>query len=205
MITSTLLKRALRGLVVGFAGVVFLPSLFAHCDTLDGPVVTAGRCALEERNVNLALIWVQKADETEIVRGFEHALAVRKLGAEARQLADRFFLETLVRVHRAGEGAPFTGLKPAGGDLGPAVPAGDKAIETGDVEPLARLLASDLHRGLEVQFKAVLSRRKFRANDVPAGREYVRAYVSYIHYVEALHAAMNTAAHAHRAEPQAHH
>ena len=39
---------------------------FAHCDAMDGPVVRAAQDALETRNVELALIWVQKEDETEI-------------------------------------------------------------------------------------------------------------------------------------------
>ena len=87
---------------------------FAHCDGLDGPVVTAAQRALETRNPALVLIWVQEKDEREIQNAFEQTLAVRALGPQARALADRFFFETLVRVHRAGEGAPFTGLEPAG-------------------------------------------------------------------------------------------
>jgi hypothetical protein len=92
---------------------------FAHCDGLDGPVVKAAQRALETRNPALALIWVQEKDEREIQNAFDQALAVRELSPQAKALADRFFFETLVRVHRAGEGAPFTGLKPAGRDLGP--------------------------------------------------------------------------------------
>lgn len=61
---------------------------------------------------------------------------MRKLSLEARQLADMHFFETLVRLHRAGEGAGFTGLKPAGRDLGPAIPAADKALRDANVEPL---------------------------------------------------------------------
>ena len=99
----------------------------AHCDGLDGPVVKAAQRALETRNAALVLIWVQEKDEREIQAAFEQTLAVRELSAQARQLADRFFFETLVRVHRAGEGAPFTGLKPAGQDLGPADEGQDRA------------------------------------------------------------------------------
>jgi hypothetical protein len=94
---------------------------FAHCDSLDGPVVKAAQKALATRNPALVFIWVQEKDEREIQQAFEQTLAVRALSPEARNLADRFFFETLVRVHRAGEGAPFTGLKPAGLDLGPAI------------------------------------------------------------------------------------
>src|SRR5688500_19465100 len=105
---------------------------FAHCDGLDGPVVDAAQEALKTNNVNLVLIWVKKDDEHEIRKAFTQTVAVRKLSDEARELADRSFFETLVRVHRAGEGAPFTGLKPAGQDLGSAVPAARKARRDGN-------------------------------------------------------------------------
>src|SRR4030095_15629864 len=93
----------------------------AHCDGLDGPVVKAAQRALETRNPALVLIWVQEKDEPDIRKAFEQTLAVRELSPQARERADRFFFETVVRVHRAGEGAPFTGLKPASRDLGPAI------------------------------------------------------------------------------------
>lgn len=55
-------------------------------------------------------------------------------------MADNYFFETLVRVHRAREGAPYTGQKPAAPDFGPAIPAGAKALEAGPVEPVVKLL-----------------------------------------------------------------
>ena len=85
-----------------------------HCDGMDGPVVKAAQKALEIGNVNLVLIWVQKADETEIRNAFAQTMQVRKLSPEAKALADRYLFEALVRLHRVGEGAPYTGLKPAG-------------------------------------------------------------------------------------------
>lgn len=77
-------------------------SAFAHCDGLDGPVAKAAFQALDAGNVNQVLIWVKKNDETEIKHAFEHALSVRKLSPAAKELADRYFLEALVRVDRAG-------------------------------------------------------------------------------------------------------
>src|ERR1051326_7561606 len=117
--------------------VLFMIGLFqpnqaiAHCDGLDGPVVKAAQKALESGNVNPVLIWVLKKDEGEIKKAFQKTLAVRKLNPQAKELADMYFFETLVRIHRAGEGEPYTGLKPAGRDLEPAIPAADKAIESG--------------------------------------------------------------------------
>ena len=174
--------------------------LAAHCDGLDGPVVKAAERALAEANVNLALIWVQKHDEAEIKRVFEKTLAVRKLGPEAKELADLYFFETLVRVHRAGEGAPYTGLKPAGRDLGPAVALGDAALETGELEPVLHLLSTEMKQGLHEHFKHVLAKKKFSKSDVEAGRAYVKAYVAYIHYVEGMHQAASGASNRHPAE-----
>ena len=91
--------------------------VLAHCDSLDGPVVKAAQLALDARNPAFALMWVQPKDEPEIQTAFERTLTVRSLSPQAQELADRFFFETLVRVHRAREGAPFTGLKPAGRGL----------------------------------------------------------------------------------------
>jgi hypothetical protein len=99
-------------------------------------MVAAARHALDENNANLVLIWVKKDREPEIKVAFDKAVSVRKLNPAAKEMADMYFFDTLVRVHRAGEGAPFTGLKSAGTDLGPATPAADKAITTGNVQRL---------------------------------------------------------------------
>jgi hypothetical protein len=172
----------------------------AHCDGLDGPVVGAARQALDSGNISRALIWVQKNDEAEIRDAFEHARAVRKLGPDAKHLADSHFFETLVRVHRAGEGAPYTGLKPAGRDLGPAVPAADKAIETGSVEPVVKLLTEAVRKSVHEQFDEAAAGRKFRADDVEAGRKHVAAYVEYVHHVERIYDATRAPAHAEHAQ-----
>lgn len=157
-----------------------------HCDGMDGPVVLLAKKALETGNVKLVLPWVRAQDEDEIRHAFDHASAVRKLGPQARELADKHFFETLVRIHRAGEGAPFTGLKPAGRDLGPAIPAADRALEDGSVDAVVRLVTDAVAGGIREHFQAAWSKRRFDPNDVKAGREYVEAYVPYIHFVERL-------------------
>lgn len=176
----------------------------AHCDTLDGPVVVLARKALATGDVNLVLPWVRKSDEPEIRQAFTHTLSVRKLGPQARQLADSFFFETLVRLHRLSEGAPYTGLKPAGLDLGPAIPEADKALKTESTAALEKLLTSEMRKGLATHFHAALSRKGFDPKDVAAGREYVKAYVLYIHYVEALWESATSSAAGHYPEPAAH-
>jgi hypothetical protein len=182
---------ALAGLSLGGARV------WAHCDGLDGPVVTAAREALDSGNVNRVLIWVRDEDESEIRAAFDETMTVRKLGAEARALADRYFFETLVRVHRASEGAPFTGLKPAGRDLGPAIPAADKAIADGSEAALAHLLTEAMRHGLRTHFRAVMEKKDFSPDDVAAGRDYVEAYVPFIHYVERMYDAAARASEGH--------
>jgi len=178
-------------------------NLFAHCDGMDGPVVTAAKQALETGDVNLVLIWVSKKDETEIRNAFQKALTVRKLNPEVKELADMYFFETLVRIHRAGEGEPYTGIKPAGRDLGPAVPAADKAIADGKLEPLYKILTDKIHEGLHEKFKEVMKKKDFKKNDVDAGREFVEAYVPFVHYVEALYdAAAKGGGHGHSQEDE---
>jgi len=86
----------------------------AHCDTLNGPVVTAARVALQRGDVTSVLKWVKSTEEREVRDAFRRTMAVRGASAEARDLADLYFFETLVRLHRQGEGEPYTGLKPAG-------------------------------------------------------------------------------------------
>lgn len=186
-----------------FAGAALLsaaPTAKAHCDSLDGPVVKAAQRALAERNVNHAVIWVRPQDEGEIRQAFDRTLAVRGLGPQARELADRYFFEVLVRVHRTGEGAPYTGLKPAGSDPGPAVVAGDQALRAADLEPVLKLLSPALLHRLRERFDAALAKGRFPPNDVDAGRAYVLAYVSYIHFVEAMHHVIHAGAHHHPAD-----
>jgi Family of unknown function (DUF6448) len=93
-----------------------------HCDSLDGPVVTAARRALDAGNVDVVLPFVPEQGEAEVKDVFQSTLQGRQLDDETREVADRLFFETVVRVHRAGEGAPYTGLKPAGLSFGPVIP-----------------------------------------------------------------------------------
>lgn len=165
---------------------MFPDSARAHCDTMDGPVVRDAAKALETGNVNLVLLWVQPEDETEIRHAFEQTLAVRNAGPEAKSLAERYFFETVVRVHRAGEGAPYTGLKPEGSEIETGIAAADEALHHGSSSGLMKALHTELVAGITARFEDALSKKNFDANDVTGGREYVRAYVGFIHYVEGV-------------------
>src|SRR3990172_7514059 len=146
-------------------------SALAHCDTMDGPVVILAKKALEKGDVTLVLPWVAKEKEGEIREAFDLTSAVRGRGAKEKELADRYFFETLVRVHREAEGAPFTGLKPAGLDLGPAIPAADKALETGNPKPLLALIEEKIHEGIHRYYVEAMERKKHAGESMEAGRE----------------------------------
>jgi hypothetical protein len=159
----------------------------AHCDTMDGPVVKEAQAAIEKGDVTPLLKWVKKEDEAEIKAAFKKTVIARRKGAEAKEIADRWFLETLVRIHRAGEGAPFTGLKPAGTDLPHVVVAADKALEGSlPIEEVAKHVSSMVEEGIKKRFAVVAEKKKKAASSVEAGREYVAAYVEYVHFVEGI-------------------
>ena len=160
--------------------------IFAHCDTLDGPVVQDARIALQKQDVTAILKWISKEHESEIRQAFARTLAVRATGKEAQELADLYFFETLVRLHRAGEGAPYTGLKPAS-TIEPAIAAADTALQTGSVDALAEEIGNAVRNGIKKRFKKTLDRKKHADDSVEAGREFVEAYVEYVHFIEAIH------------------
>ncbi|MFY9569768.1 MAG: DUF6448 family protein [Blastocatellia bacterium] len=185
-------------MLAGLLAILIMPvNLLAHCDALDGPVVKAAQKALETGSVNFVLIWVQKQDEGEVKAAFQKTLAVRNLSPEAKELADRYFFETVVRIHRAGEGAPYTGIKAAGLDIGPAIPAADKALEGGSSDHLLRMLTATMQEGVREHFKHTTSLKNFKKDDIESGREYVKAYVVFIHYVERLYEASKSSTHGH--------
>ena len=189
--------------IAALAFVALMPSrVLAHCDGLDGPVVKAARQALVTGNVKLVLIWVQASDEAELRKAFAKTIAVRKLNPEAKELADLYFFETLVRIHRGGEGEPYTGLKPAGRDLGPAIPAADKALDDGSAVALVKMLTDTSAAGIRERFQKALATRSFAQEDVQAGREHVKAYVEFVHHVEALYAAVRGSDHEHSQGPE---
>lgn len=168
----------------------------AHCDALDGPVVVDARHALESGELAPVLKWVAPEGEAEVRHAFELALAVRDQGPEARELADRHFYETLVRVHRAMEGEPYTGLKPAGSVTEPAIVGADRALRTGSVDELVSLVLKDAEAGLRERFRHAVEAQRHAGESVEAGREFVAAYVELIHYAKRLHEdALTDAAH----------
>lgn len=172
----------------------------AHCDAADGPVAAAAVKALDTKNVNLVLPYAPPDAETELTAAFEQALVVRGKGAEARVLADRYFMETAVRLHRAGEHAPYTGLRPAGLDVGPVIPAAEEALASGELEPLLALMTKDLAQAIIGRFAQARASRATKEpparTGVPAARDRVSAELGFIGYVEGIHAALRGGGHA---------
>jgi len=184
-------RNYLARIMVAFFGIVLLctalsKNAFPHCDTLDGPVVQTARVALEKGDVTPLLKWVRPDDEKEIKAAFMKTLTVRRQGDEAKKLADKYFFETLVRVHRAGEGAPYTGLKP-GEAVDPAVALADKALGNGSVDKLVNVLTNAMANGIRERFAKAYENQKHADDSVAAGREFIESYVIFTHYVEGLH------------------
>ena len=158
----------------------------AHCDSLDGPLVTVAKDALEAGNVTPLLKWVTKDDEHDIREFFQKTLTARSQSPEAKELVDGYFLETLVRIHRASEGEPYTGLKPAG-QIAPAEKAADQALEVNSVDELVNDMTQHMAKEIRKRFALAVEKKQYAEDSVEAGREYVEAYVIFLHYIKGLH------------------
>ena len=196
---GTWTRVAVSVAALGSAGLIS-QSAWAHCDTLNGPVVKTARFALDRGEVTPVLKWVKQENEAEIRAAFKRTLAVRSKGAEAKALADTYFFETLVRVHRAGEGAPYTGLKVTPPE--PIIAKADRALETGSVEDLVKAMTHHVATGIRGRFASATEGKNKAEKSVEAGREFVEAYVQYTHYLEGLHRV--AAGHPHHAKAAAH-
>ena len=162
-------------------------TLQAHCDSLDGPVVNAARRAFEKGDVAPTLKWVSREREEELKAAFGRALKARSASPEAREVAELWFFETLVRLHRATEGEPYSGLVPAGSPAAALARDADIALQAGTIDELARTLSRRIEDGLRARFQ----RARHAAGEAEAspelGRRFVAAYVEFVHYVEQVH------------------
>jgi hypothetical protein len=167
----------------------------AHCDTVDGPVAMAVRQALDSGNVYPVLAYAPAEAEKELIDAFAQARKVRELGPEARALADRAFLETAIRLHRAGEGAAYTGLKPGGVDFGPMIPAAERAVETGDPQAVKAVLMHELDHVLGERLAHIRELQKApkeprNAAELAAARARISAELGFVTFAESLRQAV---------------
>lgn len=197
-------KLILFGFVAALLAFTAAPAE-AHCDGLDGPVAQAAQRALNTGNVNIALPYAPAEAEAEIVAKYNEARRVRTRGRDARALADRAFIETVVRLHRLGEGASYTGVRPAGVDYGPMVPAAESALETGDLTAVRNMLMEEIEHGLAERLAHAQELRGVALDPrtregVAAARERVSAELEFITYAESLRQTLKEGPAAHHHE-----
>jgi hypothetical protein len=167
-----------------------------HCDTEDGPIIPQIRASLDSGDITPLLKWLRPDDEQEIRDLFVRVRAIRSRSEEAREIGDRLFIETFIRLHRAGEGAGFTGIKPTG-TTAPIFAELDEALESGSAEALADKIAAEVRASIVTRFDRALELSKHQDESVEAGREFVEAYITYMHFVEGLHGYLTAEAPSH--------
>lgn len=146
-----------------------------HCDSMDGPVVVAAKRALATRDPNLVLPYVKHEGEPEVLAAYGRAIGAHDGNPKANELAELYFFETVVRVHRAGEGAPYTGLKPVGLGFGPVVPVAERAIESGSPDELVELLTDKVRQEVLERFRRAMGLKPHASHGVEHARAYVEA------------------------------
>lgn len=197
MKTTSILTKSLVAAAL-FAACFFLAAgtARAHCDTTAGPVIPEAKAALAVGDVTPILKWIRPDNEAEVKAAFAKAVAVRTNGLAAQELADQYFLETLVRLHRAGEGAPYTGIKDEA--VEPIVALADQALANGSADEMIEKITGHVANAIREKFERALEAKKHQNESVAAGREFVEAYVAYMHFVEGIHTAvMSAGGHAH--------
>ncbi|MGE0088897.1 MAG: DUF6448 family protein [Bacteroidales bacterium] len=165
--------------------------VFAHCDSYDGPVILDAVNALKTNNVNLILKWVEPKYEIEIKNLFSKTYSLKSGDKEIYQIVEKHFFETLVRLHREGEGAPFTGLK-AAGTTTPIVKMADGALNDQNIDDLLSKLNAHINKVIQEKYKNAIELGKVKEESLEKGRQYVKAYVDYVHTLEAIHKGIET-------------
>lgn len=183
---SYLLKSAFIVSLIAIFSLISIQPASAHCDSFDGPALIDAAKALETNNVNLILKWINTDMEAEVVPLFHKTYSLKNGDQEVYEIVKKHFYETLIRLHRAMEGAPFTGLK-AAGTTAPITVMSDKALQTGDFDSLLKALNKHVNAQLQEKYEKVAALYKVKDNSVEEGRQYVAAYVDYTHSVEAVH------------------
>ncbi len=168
---------------------------------MDGPVVRAARLAIDRKNVNLVLPWIQKESEGELENAFKKTLQMRSFGNSTAEFADHWFYETAVRLHREGEGASFSGLKPAGLDTGPVIPLAERALETGNAKEVVDFLSNLVAKEVEKRFYGAISKKDFDINDVDAARQYVQGMLQFLLFSHHLYKYVTTWDHGKKVKP----
>jgi len=179
------MRTVLTTLLVGLFLLLFNAPIYAHCDSYDGPVIKDALKALDSNKVELVLKWIDSDQEKEVIALFNKTYKLKKGDKEVYTIVEKHFLETLVRLHRETEGAPFTGLKPAG-SMTPLVEMADSSIDNNTINEVSKAVLSHLEEVIKERYANVMKLHKTKDNSVEEGRAYVHAYVEYTHTLEAL-------------------
>jgi len=186
MNSSKIFTGVVMGAILLFTGLMMPITAEAHCDRVNGPVATDARQALETGDVTKALIWVGEEQEAALKSAFKQSRTVYKKGEASRELAERYFMSTVVRLHRQAEGKPFTGLKPAQ-PAAADIQTAEEALETGNIKPVMNMLTRAIETETSKLLQEAIQAKKQRNASVRAGREWSDAYVKYIIYVHNLY------------------
>ena len=186
LVKNNLIKSTFILSLIALFSLISIQPASAHCDSYDGPALIDAEKALETNNVDLILKWINADMEDEVVPLFHKTYSLKNGDKEIYEIVKKHFYETFIRLHREMEGAPYTGLKPAG-TTAPITVMSDKALETGEFESLLSTLNNHINSQLQEKFENTEALYKVRNNSVEQGREYVKAYVDYTHALEAVH------------------
>lgn len=193
-------NKALKSTLLTGIGLVmyllFAASASAHCDSFDGPIIPEAQEALKNGEVQPLLKWVEPEHEKEIIAAFERARNVSEQSPAAKDLAETWFLETFVRLHREGEGAAYTGLKPEG-VMPDFYQRADAALAEGSVNKLADDIGNTIAQEIRDRFAIAHALQKDAEKSTDDGRKFVVAYVDYFHFIEALHHVLDADHHDH--------
>lgn len=180
------LKTTLNLVLVSFILIFSSFSATAHCDSYDGPTIKDAQRALETNNVDLVLKWISPEQESEVISLFNKTYALKSSDKEIYDIVEKHFFETVVRLHRETEGAPYTGLKPAG-TTKRIILLSDKTLEEKDISEFLNKLNTHIGKVIKAKYEKVIALNKVKNETAAKGREYVKAYVDYTHTIEAIH------------------
>ncbi len=147
----------------------------------DDALVVAARRALLDGSVDGALPWVAPPDAALVREAFARARSVRRLGRDARAVADEYFVLTVRRLHQiSGGGQRYEGDE----RIDAAIAA---AVESGRATAVTRLIVDAVEKGAGARMKLVLSTRKKTGGGTATARlAYVDACLDFARYVERL-------------------
>ena len=187
MKSQTILKKPIILAFICFlAFALGATRVMAHCDAKNGPVAMDARKALSDVNFETVAIWVGQEQHKELHAAFDQAIDVYQMGDKAKELAEQYFMETAVRLHREAEGMTYTGLKPAQ-PLPKDIAKAERALDTGNLEPVTDMLTAEMKQKMQHLLKKARMAKQNKDKSLVAGRKWADAYVKYVIYVHGLY------------------